>query len=62
MLKAQCKHCQRPITYQQGDNGIWYEETPEVQIAAQYCWIDPVGGSQLHQPDPDTITDTRTES
>jgi hypothetical protein len=55
MLKAICKHCQRPIEYEQGNNGVWYEPTPEVQLGAQYCYMDPIAGSQLHEPNMDTI-------
>jgi hypothetical protein len=57
MLKAKCKHCQRDITYRQGDNGVWHEPTVSVQLGSQYCWMDPTHGSQLHQPDQDTIQD-----
>jgi hypothetical protein len=57
MLTAICIHCNRNITYQQGDNGVWYEETKDVQLGAQYCWMDPVNGSKLHQPNTDTIRD-----
>lgn len=57
MLKAKCTHCNRVITYEQGDNGLWHEETGEVQLRTQYCWMDMQHGSQLHAPNPDTIQD-----
>lgn len=55
LLLATCKNCKRPITYSQGDNGLWFEKTHDVQLGAQYCWMDPQHGSQLHEPNPDTI-------
>lgn len=57
MLKSKCKHCHREITYQQGDNGVWYEAVKTGEVLSQYCWVDMEHGSQLHQPDTDTIVD-----
>lgn len=57
MLNATCKHCKLPISYRQGDNGLWYEVTSEPQLGVQYCWMDPARGSRRHEPDPDTIRD-----
>ena len=44
---AVCKHCQAPIRSHETQ---WYSVAQTV--LPQYCWVDPVHGSQLHEPKP----------
>lgn len=40
-----CKHCGQPITHIAGR--LWHNES---KVLPQYCWVNPVGGSRMHQP------------
>jgi len=40
-----CKHCGRKIRHLAGD--LWIDDT---ETHEQYCMMDPVHGSRLHQP------------
>lgn len=39
-----CKHCNAEI---KKDRALWVSAR---DVAPQYCWIDPMHGSQLHEP------------
>lgn len=39
-----CILCKTPVQ-QKGDQWVC-----ERDVLAQYCWVDPVHGSQLHEP------------
>lgn len=40
-----CKHCGRKIV--RNVKGLWLDDKESL---SQYCWVDPVQGSQLHEP------------
>lgn len=42
-----CKLCKKELA---SVNGRWVLATSEDPSTDQYCWIDPMHGSQLHQP------------
>ncbi len=46
-----CKHCNASIKHDPNDPRhnpeLWYDTG---MTCNQYCWIDPVEGSQLHEP------------
>lgn len=44
MTTSKCKHCGKHIT-QVGD--LWKDAS---SVIPQYCWVDEVAGSKLHQP------------
>lgn len=47
-IQSTCKHCNTGIVFKP-TTGLWH--APEkTQGISQYCWIDSVKGSQLHQP------------
>jgi hypothetical protein len=46
MLKATCKHCKKEIVHYQGN--MWLDDG---FLVPQYCMIDPIGHSQLHEPE-----------
>jgi hypothetical protein len=45
---SHCVFCGRFI--EQTDGTHWYDSIHKV--LPQYCWIDPMLGSRLHEPDP----------
>ena len=49
-----CKHCSKPIVlgHKKFSGLMWLTkgEERECFALAQYCWVDPAGGSQLHEP------------
>jgi hypothetical protein len=40
-----CRHCNKEIT--QINGRMWCGGS---KMFSQYCWVDPVEGSQLHEP------------
>lgn len=52
MIKSICIHCQKNIENLDGSN-LWYADS---EITPQYCFIDPVNGSRLHEPPPGVLT------
>ena len=47
MLKTTCKHCKAAIVPSH-DGKLWLNGNPDTP---QYCWVDFVKGSQLHEPE-----------
>jgi hypothetical protein len=45
VIDIHCSHCGQKLVHQRGP--MWHGEA---DIAPQYCWVDPVHGSQLHKP------------
>lgn len=51
MVEGICKHCGIQLVLGQqfpGNKRIWLAK--EAAPLSQYCWVDPVNGSQLHCP------------
>ncbi len=46
-MHSTCKHCHQPLS--QTSQGLWV--SPD-SVIPQYCWVDEVQGSQLHEPAP----------
>lgn len=53
-VKSICVHCKKNITHVSGR--MWNSE--DESIIPQYCWIDPVEGSRLHEPPSGVLTPT----
>lgn len=45
VIDVHCKHCGQKLEHQSGRT--WFGES---DIAKQYCYIDPMHGSRLHEP------------
>lgn len=53
MAENVCKHC--GVTILSGRTissrgEVWFEKLEGSRTSSQYCWIDPILGSQLHEP------------
>lgn len=45
LIESVCTHCKAEI--KKLGNGLWLNAKHDL---AQYCWVDPVHGSKLHEP------------
>lgn len=61
METGKCKHCGVSISFRTGkwSGKMWRTDDPSLAGSPllQYCWVDPVGGSQLHEPVGDTSSE-----
>lgn len=42
-----CEYCKKPLVFSEGQ---WKNAADPAAELAQYCWVDPEYGSQLHYP------------